>query len=237
MRSAAVRSPSMTSVVLLALAARAADAQSVPPIVFPQDVPNCRPLLQNENYQTSLPPSLPPEEIVYNNLGGLGGYEAPAPPPGTEWPPMIRVRYIGRHPQDPFNANRWVDVLIANTTEYLPASLTSINRLVQGWMSINLEGPESVNGTRRSVGLRFQIIDGDTPLLSADAPPLPMTNGPGVLGLWDLDTEGSDNSPRGELNGRECVSAPITASSVASAMAFTPDEAPNFARSSPFCVE
>ena len=70
MRSAAVRSPSMTSVVLLALAARAADAQSVPPIVFPQDVPNCRPLLQNENYQTSLPPSLPPEEIVYNNLGG-----------------------------------------------------------------------------------------------------------------------------------------------------------------------
>ena len=209
----------------LMLMARAVSGQ-IPPVILPDALTTCRGLLPGETYSSPLPPALPPESLVYNNLGGLGGADAPDPPAGEEWPHAIRIRYVGRHPDHPNNSSRWVDAFITNSTEYVPIRRfeNSINRLVSGWMSLNLEGPEHGGPLNRTdVGLRFQMIDGATPDMATDVVPLSMGNMPGVLAVWDLDTEGNDLAPRYELNGRECVSAPVAQQNMVNAIAMTPD--------------
>ena len=202
----------MRPALVLSLAVSAVEAQfgSIP-IIFPQDIPSCRPLRAGETFSDPAPPALPTETIVFNNLGGVPGMDNPAPPSGASWPQGIRIRQIARHPQFPNDASRWVDVFITNTTNYLPRN--PINRMHQGWLSVNLEGPEPDWGwAYNSVRLKFQAIDGATPELEQNPTSLTMTGSPGVLGLWDMDTEGQDPpNPRGELNGRECVSAPRSA--------------------------
>ena len=204
--------------LLLAVHAGAVSAQQ---IIFPQQIPDCRPLRSGETYASPTPPPLPPPAIVYNNLGGMDGRDSPPAPPGMEWPPAIRIRYVARHPNHFDDSNRWLDVLITNTSMYWPFRQhdMSINRMTDGWMSINLMGPDyaGINATgdgsltpTEFVRLNFRLIDGNTPTMEWEtAPSISLSGLAGLLAVWDLDTEAWDANGRA-LNGRECVSAPLS---------------------------
>ncbi|MDC0525462.1 hypothetical protein OAO87_00590 [bacterium] len=211
----------------LAMAFAMANAQSPPPpapmssplmIMFPPELPTCRPLFTGETHAT-LPPPLPPPTLMYNNLGGQGGSGSPPPPPGTEWPHAIRIRQVAWHPEDPYDSSQWLDMLIFNTSSYVPFA-NQHNRLRQGWLSLNLKGPDLASSLTRSfVRLGFRLIDGATPEMSTSAPAVTVTGLAGILAVWGLDTDGSSSNP---LSGRECISAPRTPTA-AQALAITPD--------------